>query len=304
VPSTHRRSRESPAPKPYRGRFAPSPTGLLHAGSLFTALASWLDARCNAGEWLLRIEDLDPPRESREAADGILSALETLNLFWDGQVLYQSTRSTAYDEALAALDGLGRIFPCTCSRHQPGETRVYPGTCRTKSAIPAGQYALRCLVDDAVITINDRLQGEYSQHLGIDCGDFVVKRKDSLYAYQLAVVVDDAASGITDIVRGMDLLDSTPRQVYLQQLLGFPTPRYAHLPVVTDRHNDKLSKQQGAQPVDTAHPSAELHAALCRLKLDPPADLQYENPHTILQWAIGHWQPSALAGLTSIPETP
>jgi glutamyl-Q tRNA(Asp) synthetase len=276
----------------------------LHAGSLFTALASWLDARSCGGEWLLRMEDLDPPRESREAADGILFALDALHLHWDGQVLYQSTRAAAYEDALAKLSARGRLFPCTCSRQELGKTGIYPGTCRLQSGRPAEPHALRCRADDAPITIKDRLQGEYSQHLGRDCGDFVVKRKDNLYAYQLAVVVDDAESGITDIVRGIDLLDSTPRQVFLQQLLGYPTPRYAHLPVVTDEHNDKLSKQQGARPVDTSQPSAALYAALCQLMQDPPAALQYENPPAILQWGLDHWRPSVMAGLATVSETP
>jgi glutamyl-Q tRNA(Asp) synthetase len=246
------------------------------------------------------MEDLDPPRESREAAEGILFALDTLHLHWDGQILYQSTRSAAYEEALAKLTSQGRVYPCTCSRQELGKSGIYPGTCRSKSGRPASPHALRCRVDDAVITFKDRLQGEYSQHLNRDCGDFVVKRKDNLYAYQLAVVVDDAYSGITDIVRGIDLLDSTPRQVFMQQLLGFATPRYAHLPVVTDSNNDKLSKQQGALPVDVSRPSAALYTALCRLRQSPPAVLQHESPPTILQWALANWQPSELVGLAAV----
>jgi glutamyl-Q tRNA(Asp) synthetase len=296
-------SHNSPAPRPYRGRFAPSPTGLLHTGSLFTALASWLDARSSQGEWLLRMEDLDPPRESKAAADGILFALEALQLHWDGPVLYQSQRGAAFEEALARLKSLGRLFPCTCSRQDLGNHGpVYPGTCRAISTTPDQPHALRCRIDEIRISFDDRLQGTYAQHLPTDCGDFVVRRKDNLYAYQLAVVVDDAASGITDVVRGIDLLDSTPRQVFLQQLLGYPTPRYAHLPIVTDNHDDKLSKQQGARPVDIQQPSPALFRALQLLQQNPPAALQYEPPEAILQWAVSAWQPARLANLKRIRE--
>ena len=294
---------ERPEKAVYRGRFAPSPTGLLHAGSLLTALASWLDARTSDGIWLLRMEDLDPPRESKEAADGILFALDALHLHWNGPVLYQSQRIEAYQDALATLVAKDRIFPCTCSRQDFGnDSRIYPGTCRERLIQPDQAHALRCRVDDRVISVEDRLQGHYSQNLIRDTGDFVIKRKDGLFAYQLAVVVDDAMQGITDIVRGIDLLDSTPRQLFLQELLDCSQPRYAHLPVLVDKDGNKFSKQQGAAPVDVTRPAEALFRALAQLQQEPPEELLTAPTQDILQWAVNAWNPGALNNQTSLRE--
>src|SRR5207245_6482196 len=240
----------------YIGRFAPSPTGPLHLGSLIAALASWLDARAAGGQWLVRIEDLDRPRSVPGAADEILRALEGLGLHWDGEVVYQSRRDALYS---AALDKLrAHTYWCSCTRREIADSslalatdgaHIYPGTCRTRKA-PEGR-ALRIRTGSEEIRFHDRLQGAQSQVLERDIGDFVLYRADGLYAYQLAVVVDDAGQGVTDVVRGADLLDSTPRQIYLQRLLGLPTPRYLHVPVALDAAGEKLSKQTSAAPIES-----------------------------------------------------
>lgn len=239
----------------YIGRFAPSPSGPLHFGSLVAALASWLDARAAGGRWLVRIEDLDRPRVHPGAADGILRTLERLGLYWDGEVVFQSKRGALYEQALARL---GDTYLCGCSRREIADSavglatdgaQVYPGTCR--AGLPAGRNAraLRVRVQGA-ISLADRAQGLLKQDLEREVGDFVLRRADGQFAYQLAVVVDDAAQEITDVVRGADLLDSTPRQIYLQRLLGLATPRYLHVPVAIDARGEKLSKHAGAQPID------------------------------------------------------
>jgi glutamyl-Q tRNA(Asp) synthetase len=242
----------------YRGRFAPSPTGPLHAGSLVAALASWLDARAAGGAWLIRIEDIDPPREVAGASAEILRQLAACGMESDEPVLYQSTRDAAYETAFAALRAHGRIYGCACSRKaieeavaaRPGwPPGVYPGTCAGRAVPPGEARAWRLRVPAAAVEFVDRAAGAYAQHLARDVGDFVIRRADGLWAYQLAVVVDDAAQGITDVVRGADLLDNTPRQIFLQRALGLPTPRYLHVPLVVDAHGEKLSKQTLAPPV-------------------------------------------------------
>ena len=239
----------------YTGRFAPSPTGPLHMGSLIAAAASWLGARAAGGRWLVRIEDLDRPRSVPGAADEILRALERLGLDWDGEVVYQSQRESLYREALDKLRP--HTYWCDCTRREIADSslalatdgaHIYPGTCRARGA-RAGR-ALRIRTDRQEIRFDDRVQGAQSQLVERDIGDFVLYRADGLYAYQLAVVVDDAAQGITDVVRGADLLDSTPRQIYLQRLLGVPTPRYLHVPVAVNAAGEKLSKQTGAAPIE------------------------------------------------------
>lgn len=228
-----------------RGRFAPSPTGPLHFGSLVAATASWLDARASRGEWLLRMEDVDTPRCVPGAADHILRTLDGFGLHWDSEVVYQSRRTELYREALDQLVREGNAYGCACSRI-PGR---YPGTCRNGSA--AMPRAWRVLTADAgEICFEDRAAGRYCQDVHSEVGDFVILRADGLFAYQLAVVVDDALQGITDIVRGGDLLDNTPRQIWLQQLLGYSTPRYLHTPVATNADGQKLSKQTRAPAVD------------------------------------------------------
>ena len=254
------------------GRFAPSPTGPLHFGSLVAAAASCLDARAAGGRWLVRMEDLDQPRVQPGAADEILRALRRLGLDWDGEVAYQSARTARYEEALRRLSA--HTYWCGCTRREIADSSlglaadgaaIYPGTCR--DGLPAGRprRALRLRVDDSKIVFTDRVQGRREQVLSRDVGDFVLYRADGQYAYQLAVVVDDAAQGVTDVVRGADLIDSTARQIFLQRLLGLPTPRYLHVPVAVNAAGEKLSKQTGAQPIDLARPAHELRRALAFL---------------------------------------
>jgi len=287
----------------YRGRFAPSPTGPLHFGSLVAAVGSYLEARIRGGDWLVRMEDLDRPREVAGAADEILRALEALGFEWDEPVLYQSRRDFAYGEALSKLKRSGAVFACACTRKEiedsvsafgaaaKGEARelVYPGTCR--EGLPPGREgrATRVRVDDVPIGFDDALQGRVEQHLARDVGDFVVRRADGLYAYQLAVVVDDAEQEITDVVRGADLLDSTPRQIHLQRLLGLPTPNYMHLPVAVDAQGQKLSKQTLAAAVDTAKGAHALADALEFLGNAPPPKLRNARAMDVWRWAIEHW---------------
>ncbi|WP_455384350.1 tRNA glutamyl-Q(34) synthetase GluQRS [Acidihalobacter prosperus] len=281
---------------PYRGRFAPSPTGPLHFGSLIAALGSFLCARRSAGEWLLRVDNIDPPREVAGAADDILRALERHGLEWDGPVLFQSRRGEAYDAALERLRAEGWLYECSCTRseiashgrHGPYGI-IYPGTCRDGARSSRRQRSLRVLTHNRPIRFEDLLQGPQEQCLQETSGDFVVRRADGLYAYQLAVVVDDDAQGITDIVRGADLLDSTPRQIHLQQLLGLSTPHYLHLPVATNEHGEKLSKQTHAAPLEEHDPSDNLWRALAFLGQDPPPGLRRATPREVLAWALQEW---------------
>jgi glutamyl-Q tRNA(Asp) synthetase len=240
----------------YVGRFAPSPTGPLHFGSLAAALASWLDARAARGRWLVRIEDLDTPRVQPGAADDILRTLERLGLGWDGPVLFQSRRSEAYRHALVRLEK--HTYWCGCTRREIADSslglaadgaQIYPGTCRGGLAAGKEARALRLRTTGEEIVFEDRVQGPQGQILEQETGDFVLRRADGQFAYQLAVVVDDAEQGVTDVVRGADLLDSTARQIYLQRLLGYAQPRYLHVPAAVNQAGEKLSKQTGAQPI-------------------------------------------------------
>jgi glutamyl-Q tRNA(Asp) synthetase len=293
----------------YRGRFAPSPTGPLHFGSLLAAAGSWLDARRAEGEWLLRIEDLDPPREPPGAADEIRRALEAFGLWWDGEIMFQSRRNQAYDAALAQLAADGWTYPCKCSRAQieaanrrrgSAGSRVYPGTCRDR-ACRSRTRILRVRTTHELLELSDRLQGRFAQVLAGEVGDFVLRRREGYIAYQLAVVVDDHAQGITDVVRGIDLLDSTPRQLWLQRLLGYATPRYMHLPVVVRPDGEKLSKQTGAAGVDLRAAPALVQQVLACLRLELPACLAGAPPAEQWAWAISRWQPQQLAGVRSMP---
>ena len=273
-----------PASARYLGRFAPSPTGPLHAGSLATALASRLDALAHGGHWLLRIEDLDPPRELPGSTAAIVDVLARLGFRPDAPIVFQSSRHPLYLHAFERLQAAGLVYPCSCTRREiadslsrAGQTRarnreaVYPGTCR--NGMPAGRSARawRLRVDDAVIDWTDRSGRRFDDHLAEEVGDFVLRRADGLWAYQLAVVVDDAAQGVTDVVRGDDLIGSTSRQILLQHLLGLPTPRYLHLPVVAGDDGEKLSKQNGALPIDLDTAGEALNAALAHLGLPPLA---------------------------------
>jgi glutamyl-Q tRNA(Asp) synthetase len=291
-----------------RGRFAPSPSGPLHFGSLVAAVGSFVHARAQGGEWLLRIEDLDPPREAAGAADDIRRTLEAHGLAWDGPVLYQSRRHERYAQALDELVRAARAYPCACTRREiadaavPGiDGPVYPGTCR--DGIAPGRaprsWRVRCL--DAEIAFDDEHYGRLRQDVARRVGDFVLKRADGLYAYQLAVVVDDADQGVTEVVRGADLLDSTARQIMLQRLLGLPTPRYMHLPLAVDAAGEKLSKQTLAPRMEAAQASRNLAAVLRFLGQDPPAALARERPASILGWALAHWAPRLVPGGRTAP---
>ncbi len=283
-------------PQSYRGRFAPSPTGPLHFGSLVAAVGSYLDAKANRGEWLVRMEDLDQPRTVPGAADAILHTLKALGMAWDGEIAYQSTRGDAYREALDQLKSRGLIYPCACSRREIADSAiagidgpVYRGTCRKGLLRGQATRAERVLTRGTQMEFTDAIQGRITHDIEHQIGDFVLKRADGLHAYQLAVVVDDAAQGITDIVRGADLLDSTPRQIYLQQLLGLATPRYAHLPVAVNVMGEKLSKQSLAPPVDAAHPVATLNATLAFLGQDRVHDCDPDDTTAFWKQAIARW---------------
>ncbi|MFK7865233.1 MAG: tRNA glutamyl-Q(34) synthetase GluQRS [Pseudohongiellaceae bacterium] len=287
----------------YVGRFAPSPTGPLHFGSLIAALASYFDARSKHGHWLVRIEDLDPPREIAGAASMILDQLNALGLIWDGQVLYQSSRLESYETALQQLDSQGLCFYCNCTRarmHSIGA--VYDGHCRARIKYPEGgsPYAIRLQTDEQTIEFEDRIQGSYLQNLSTDVGDFVIRRKDKLFAYQLAVVVDDDYQQVTDVVRGYDLIDSTPRQMYLQQQLGLKPLRYAHFPVAADHVGEKLSKQHHAQEIEVKQGSMILIKAMEFLGLRPPHELTLEPPEVTLAWGISHWDIQNVPKLATI----
>lgn len=294
-------------PPQYRGRFAPSPTGSLHFGSLVAALGSYLEARSRRGAWLVRVEDLDPPREIPGAADDILSTLDAFGFEWDGTVAYQSTRLDAYQ---AILDDLIRdrlAFGCACTRKEvaqaakPGpEGPIYPGTCRDRPREGRKPRSIRLRTDDVTVAFHDRVRGPLSQALESEVGDFVIRRADGLFAYQLAVVVDDAWQGITQVVRGADLLTSTPRQIHLQQILGLHTPEYAHLPLVVDAQGRKLSKQHGDLPVIRQQPLRALLEAYRFLGQPlPPAGLG--SLREFWDWSLSHWDLARVPARTAVP---
>jgi len=286
----------------YRGRFAPSPSGPLHFGSLVAALASWLDARAAGGEWFVRMEDVDAPRSVTGADDAILRALEAFGLHWDGPVVRQSQRTALYAAALERLRERGLVYRCKCSRKEIAdsamasvegiESVVYPGTCRSRALGIDVDGADRVLASAEPITFTDRIQGPVSQRLAQDIGDFVLKRRDGLFAYQLAVVVDDADQGITDVVRGADLLLSTPRQVFLQRLLGYPALRYAHIPVATHA-GQKLSKQNRAPALDARAATQLLSEGLAFLGQPVPLA---DRPADLLAAAVQRWDPARIPG--------
>jgi len=286
----------------YVGRFAPSPTGALHFGSLVAALASWLDARAAHGRWRVRIEDLDAPRAQPGAADEILPTLDRLGLGWDGAVLYQSRRAASYRSALAALEE--RIYWCACTRREIADSalglaadgaQIYPGTCRAGIAPGKAPRALRLRTGGEKISYTDRVQGPQAQQLDREIGDFVLLRADGQFAYQLAVVVDDAGQGVTDVVRGADLLDSTPRQIHLQRLLGYATPRYLHVPAAVNAAGEKLSKQTGARAIETAHAEGTLRRALAFLGQAETGDLAQ---------AVRDWNPALIPARRALAAEP
>lgn len=293
----------------YRGRFAPSPTGPLHFGSLVAALASCCDARAGRGEWLLRIEDVDEPRSRDGAERDIVAALARYGFRWDGPLVRQSERTDRYEEALATLRERGLAYECACTRREletapmgPGGERVYPGTCR--DGVPRDRSsrtarAWRVRVDESIVAYVDRLQGPQRQSLARDVGDFVVKRADGLFAYQLAVVVDDALQGVTDIVRGCDLMHSTPRQIFLQRALRYREPRYLHVPIAVDAAGDKLSKQTRARPL----PDDPLPALLAawRFLQQPMARAEPRDVASFWQHALSSWTSARLPPVTMLP---
>ena len=281
---------------PYCGRFAPSPTGPLHFGSLIAAVGSYLEAKSRGGQWRVRMEDLDPPREQAGAAERILRTLEACGMGWDGKPMYQSQRGEAYFAALARLDAQGLVYVCGCSRREmadsglgPDGALIYPGTCRNGLAPGKKPRATRIRVGDTVIQFEDAVQGKIRQDLAAEAGDFVLLRAGGLYAYQLALIVDDAEQGITDVVRGADLLDSTPRQIYLQRLLNLRTPHYLHLPAAVNAAGEKLSKQTRAAPVDERDPVPVLTQVMEFLGQAPPAQLHRASLAEFWRWALVHW---------------
>ena len=292
----------------YRGRFAPSPTGPLHFGSLVAAAGSYLEARSHGGDWLVRIDDLDPPRVVAGAADDILRTLAACGMEWDGPVVRQSVRHDAYHRAMHELSAQGLVYPCSCSRREiadsalPGlEGYVYPGTCR--SGLHAGRQARawRVRTGGASVAFEDDVQGRIAQDLERDSGDFVLYRADGVYAYQLAAAVDDAEQGITHVVRGADLLVSTPRQIHLQRLLGLPTARYAHLPVAVNADGEKLSKQTHAASIDPGNPLPSLAAALTFLGHRPPAGTLTAGSGALWKWALENWKLKRVPRAAALP---
>lgn len=286
------------------GRFAPSPTGPLHLGSLYTALASFLQARSQQGLWLLRIDDLDTPRNVKGAVDNILTTLDTFGLHWDDSVVYQSQCLSVYSDVLNDLAKQQLIYPCCCSRKDlatlQSSTTVYSGICRHKTALPNEPYALRIKTDSRVISFEDGLQGLITHNLAKQHGDFILKRKDEIIAYQFAVVIDDHLQQINQVMRGFDLLMETPKQIYLQQLLNLPTPEYMHVPVIVDEHGYKLSKQTRATAVDLTAPHQVIFDLLKLLKQNPPPELQNASVRELIDWGIAHWQIAPLRNLKQL----
>jgi len=286
----------------YIGRFAPTPSGYLHFGSLVAALASYLDAKARGGTWLLRMEDLDPPREVPGAQAAIQQTLESYGFQWDGALVRQSERHAAYDAVIERLLDQGLAYACTCSRKQLEEHGgVYPGTCRNAQH-PTQDAAIRLRVPELEYHFHDRVQGEFRQHLGREVGDFVIRRRDGLYAYQLAVVLDDAWQGVTDVVRGADLLDSTPRQLYLQELLGLPQPRYLHVPLLIQPDGHKLGKSYRSPPLPADRAAPLLVRALHTLGQSVPPELHEARPPELLAWGIAHWDASLIPRRRTLAE--
>ena len=275
----------------WRGRFAPSPSGRLHFGSLVAALASYLEARSRNGEWLLRIEDLDPPREQPGAADDILTTLEHFHLHWDGSVLYQSQRHQRYKEILQQLAAQQQIYACDCTRKRIKEAGgLYPGWCRSRHlALDSANTSIRLKIDEPMTSFKDRIQGEVSISAPIAAEDFIIQRKDGLFAYQLAVVVDDIDCQINHVVRGADLLDSTPRQLQLYHLLDANQPDYFHVPLASNVDGSKFSKQNFATAIDPEQASSQLTNALIFLNHPPPTELRNASCEQLLTWAQTNW---------------
>ena len=294
---------------PYRGRFAPSPTGPLHFGSLVAAVGSYLDARSHGGGWLLRIEDIDTPRTVHGSADDIQHTLEAFGFEWDGEVVWQSDRLDRYHAALVGLQLDGLAYPCACSRKDIAASAasrsvdgglLYPGNCRQGLPEEAVARAWRLRVPDREFIFSDRIQGEFRQNLERDVGDFVLLRADGQYAYQLAVVVDDAAQGVNAVVRGADLLDSTVRQLWLMECLGLSVPSYAHLPVAVNPAGEKLSKQTRASAIDPSQAVPLLTKVMRFLGQPVPEDIEHSSRDVFWPWAIAHWDLSRVPAARAI----
>lgn len=292
-------------PAQYIGRFAPSPSGPLHFGSLLAAVASYAQAKTRNGLWLVRIEDIDPPREQPGAEKVILAALEAYGFAWDGPVYYQSQCAERHETLVQSLLECGQAYPCSCSRRDLAEVRrgplgaIYPGTCR--NGCHSNDVAIRLRTNDEPIEFTDKLQGRQCQRLESESGDFIIKRRDGLIAYHLAVVADDFDQGITEVVRGVDLLDSTPRHIHLQNVLGFTTPDYLHIPVIENAQGQKLSKLTGAKGISINAAESTLVSALAALRQRPPADLGRESINDIWAWALANWRADVLRHMKSIP---
>ncbi len=287
----------------YRGRFAPSPSGSLHFGSLLAATASYLDAKAHQGDWLLRIEDLDAPRVQKGAISAILNVLECHGFKWNEEVLYQSQRLTAYQTITEQLLKRNKAYFCACSRKILQQNSpvghygfIYTGTCRQgiHASNPSHLRSVRVLSGSTPITFKDRLYGACKQNIAQAIGDFVIKRSDGVFAYQLAVVIDDYYQGITDIVRGYDLLDNTARQLYLQKLLNFPQPHYLHIPIAVDAQGNKLSKRNLAKALIGQHAFDNIYQALIFLGQNPPPQHNFSQLDDLWQWAIMHWNINTL----------
>jgi len=286
----------------YIGRFAPSPTGPLHSGSLIAALASFLDARSQQGKWLVRMENADPPREQPGASSDILKTLDAHQLHWDDPVAYQSERTHLYLDAATTLLEQDLAFYCTCSRLQLKDQLTYPGTCRHCRQAPDNPAAIRVICQPVTISFDDRIQGRQNHQMADEVGDFVIYRKDKLPAYQLATAVDDALQGVTHVVRGYDLLDSTPRQMYLQHLLKHCSASYAHIPVLAKSDGQKLSKQNLAAPLNLTACNNNLVKALTLLNQNPPAELLGASCTDILDWATLNWQLKKIPSIAAIKQ--
>ena len=295
----------------YVGRFAPSPSGPLHFGSLVCALASYLDAKASRGRWLVRIEDIDPPREQKGATESILHTLRCHGLVWDDEVLYQSRRSEYYLGVLQALQQQGETYRCSCNRKRLLSLEgVYDQRCLSVPPPANAPAAIRLNIKQCGLNhsqlmprveFEDAIQGKYWESVDHG-GDFIIHRKDGLFAYQLAVVVDDIEQGITHVVRGIDLLPTTPKQIYLMKLFNYCPPAYAHIPVVNNRDGNKLSKQNHAPAIDNECVQRNLFYACRALALMPPAELEKKSPKEILSWATEHWSKDRLKGMTSVAE--
>jgi glutamyl-Q tRNA(Asp) synthetase len=292
----------------YRGRFAPTPSGPLHFGSIVAALGSYLEACAHAGEWHLRIDDLDPPRVVPGATHSILRCLEQLGFEWDGPVLYQSQRTPAYHAALHQLRERGLVYPCACTRKEIAEHAqagvegpVYPGTCRQGMPPLREARALRLLTTEARVHFDDAVLGPQVRDIEREAGDFVLYRADGVFAFQLASAVDDGEMGMTDIVRGADLLESSARQIHVLGLLGMTVPRYAHLPVAVNARGEKLSKQTLAEPIDPSEPSAVLVRVLRFLGQSPCEELSRAGTPEVWQWAVANWRLERVPRVSTLP---